>query len=260
MAVAAALGLFEARREVPALGAILYCHSSPDEALASSPACRLQHELKQPAAFPFALGQQGSVGVFTALTVAQAFLEAEPSSRFALIVAADRWLPPLRRSIDGLTVMSDAAGALLLGPPEGRGLDLVDVQVRDLRTAVSASPAELVAAMTDQSIALITDTLRTNRWEASDLRAIVLQGLNAELAARIREHIPAPADVVLIEGGIEHGFLSAADAIAALDRLVSRGFLASSDRVLVWGGSPTGHIACALLQQADSRPLDGVSR
>jgi 3-oxoacyl-[acyl-carrier-protein] synthase III len=63
---------------------------------------------------PFAIGQLQGVSFFLALQVAADIMASDERMHAALIVAAERWLPPFSRQTGTLTALGDGAAAVLV--------------------------------------------------------------------------------------------------------------------------------------------------
>ncbi len=230
---------------------LLLCYSIPDEAVASSTACRLQYELAQPGAFPFALGQQNDVIAFTALAVAQAMLCAERDLSTALLVAVDRWIQPQQRRMGDVTLAGDAAAALLVERSDAPGLRLVEARTHPAKRHASGAGGSAFRWNVDEAAAavllLARELMSDHGWAQGTLGWVVEHNLNAVLASRVRCALAA-VRACTIENGTADGYLSSADPLAGLHRLLGRRGLASGDRVLMWGASVHMEVACALFE------------
>lgn len=91
---------------------VIVCATSFEQDLALSCAGRLNSELGSAGA-PFAIGQLQGASFFVALQVLTDMMACDPHVRCALIVGAERWLPPFPR-LAGTLTLGDGAAAVVV--------------------------------------------------------------------------------------------------------------------------------------------------
>jgi 3-oxoacyl-[acyl-carrier-protein] synthase III len=104
---------------------LIYCHTSLDADVASSPACRLQYELQRKGLTPFAVAQAGGVAPALALELLADCFAAEPV-RHALLLCADQVVAPFERCFFDTFPQGDGAVGLSLAA-EGAGATVLSV-------------------------------------------------------------------------------------------------------------------------------------
>lgn len=239
--------------EEPAADIIIYGHGSVDDEISISPAVRLQHELGVPRAFPFAIAQQQGASFFMGLRVADAFLLGEPDNRRVLIACADRWTPPVPRRCGNFTLMGDGAGAVLVERDAGYGLEILHIANRtvgqwsDPYRLTPESLAGLAGGYADVVEDIIAEALAAAGL--TQVRWVVRQNINRHLAERIARACGvggrgSPCDE--IDVGLDYGYLSSADTIAGVDRLLADPLLRDGDTVLLWGAALGGQFGCCI--------------
>ncbi|MQT99831.1 MULTISPECIES: hypothetical protein [unclassified Pseudomonas] len=97
---------------------IVVTNSALNQRINESVAGRIQHALGLPKALPFAIGQAGTAGVFSALSMIEALVSLGGK---VLLVASDKWLYPFFRAWGDLVVYGDGAAAILLDGDDEAG-------------------------------------------------------------------------------------------------------------------------------------------
>ena len=97
---------------------IVVTNSALNQRINESVAGRIPHALGLPKALPFAIGQAGTAGVFSALSMIEALVSLGGK---VLLVASDKWLYPFFRAWGDLVVYGDGAAAILLDGDDEAG-------------------------------------------------------------------------------------------------------------------------------------------
>ena len=97
---------------------IVVTNAALNQRINESVAGRIQHALGLPKALPFAIGQAGTAGVFSALSMIEALVSLGGK---VLLVASDKWLYPFFRAWGDLVVYGDGAAAILLDGDDEAG-------------------------------------------------------------------------------------------------------------------------------------------
>lgn len=127
---------------------LIHFHMALDQRPSWATACRLQHELKLTSAVPLSIGQKGQNAGFAAVKTAAEALAAEPDTRRALLVGADKFAPPYRSAFAALARLSDGACALLLTRGEGP-LRVLSVGLHDGLAEVFGGSRQLLNRVAD---------------------------------------------------------------------------------------------------------------
>lgn len=97
----------------PSPDMVIYCHSSLDADVASSPACRLQYQLQLKGVTPFSVAQAGAAAPALALELLADCFAAEPLQN-AMLLCADQVVAPFERCFFDTYPCGDSAVALSL--------------------------------------------------------------------------------------------------------------------------------------------------
>ncbi len=238
-------------KENGALDQIIVCATSFEQDLALSCASRLHSELKSKGA-PFALGQLQGVSFFLALQLVSDMMAQVDPIRCALIVSAERWLPPFSRRVGSLTTFGDGAAAVLIRRDVGPGWYVLGIGLRTPSPPIAGAHLSSIDETT--VVEVIEQTCAQARMAPEALDWILPPSINEALARSVsararlsgRMWYPHPNHA---------GFLCTADAPAQLDALL-RSAVASEGRcILLWSAGFQGQAACAILQYRGARDV-----
>lgn len=235
-------------KESPPPDQVIVCATSFEDDLALSCAGRLHSELGS-TGVPFAIGQLQGVSFFLALQVASDMMASDERMRSALIVGAERWLPPFSRQVGTLTALGDGAAAALVRQQAGPGWRVLNVNVHtpDL-------PFRSPDVYVDETVLVevIGQTCMQAGLNPTAINWVVPPRINATLACDVsadarlpvwRMWYPEPGDI---------GYLCAADALAQLHVLLQSVVPTDGQRILLWATGLQGQAACAIVQYCGS--------
>ena len=223
-----------------------------NEGIGDSVVGRMQYELGLQRVTPFALGQNGTLGWYSALMLLDGLLDEGDQ---ALVILSDKWLYPFFRQFGDLVGYGDAAAALLVsrapGARAGRlgrravrrdGIRAVDRRSVGRRARHVARHARAGRRACDPPRA------RPTGLRAGEIDWCVPPGFDPGFAARVADAASIP-----VAARIQHeaaGHLSSAESAAALIRLA--GALDEGERrtVLVWDAALHGAAAAAVVDLA----------
>ena len=225
---------------------IIVCANSFEHDLSLSCASRLHSELGS-TGVPFAIGQLQGVSFFLALQVAADMMASDERMHAALIVAAERWLPPFSRQTGTLTALGDGAAAVLVRRHAGPGWHVRSVMVCTPATAVAIAPHETFVDET-AVVEVIGKTCAQAGLKPAALDWIVPPRINAPLACEVSAQARLPAGRMWYPDPGDIGYLCAADAPAQLDVLLQSVAPADGQRILMWSAGFQGQAACAILE------------
>ncbi|KVQ96060.1 hypothetical protein WK09_00130 [Burkholderia ubonensis] len=232
---------------------LIVASSALNEGISDSVVGRMQYELGLQRVTPFALGQNGTLGWYGALTLLDGLLD---DGEQALVILSDKWLYPFFRQFGDLIGYGDAAAALLVsraGPaPEPAAWGGVRAVALELGPSIADPWAEAPAALRDTLAPVAARAIR-RALESAQVRAnqidwCVPPGFDPGFAARVADAASIP-----LAARIQHeaaGHLSSAESAAALIRLA--GALDDGERrtVLVWDAALHGAAAAAVVDLA----------
>ncbi len=235
-------------KESPPPDQVIVCATSFEDDLALSCAGRLHSELGS-TGVPFAIGQLQGVSFFLALQVASDMMASDERMRSALIVGAERWLPPFSRQVGTLTALGDGAAAALVRQQAGPGWRVLNVNVHtpDL-------PFRSPDVYVDETVLVevIGQTCMQAGLNPTAINWVVPPRINTTLACDVsadarlpvwRMWYPEPGDI---------GYLCAADALAQLHVLLQSVVPTDGQRILLWATGLQGQAACAIVQYCGS--------
>lgn len=230
-------------------GLAIYSAISIDEDLVLSVPCRLIAEAGLRRAHAFALGQNQGADFFQALTLARACFGADPALSDALLVSAEKWLPPFARLAGASACHADGAAALHLQRGAGqRGLHLLGHSVAP-GGGTALDPVALRARQGEQLAATIHALLEQHRLRPSDLAVVLPQGVRAELRNGVASHLGLRA--AQVRAPAAQGYLGAADTpcqLAALLECLTAGDACDGGVALAWGIGFGGSNGAALFR------------
>ncbi|MCA7925616.1 hypothetical protein LGM35_24225 [Burkholderia cenocepacia] len=225
-----------------------------NEGIGDSVVGRMQYELGLQRVTPFALGQNGTLGWYSALMLLDGLLLDEGDQ--ALVILSDKWLYPFFRQFGDLVGYGDAAAALLVsraGPaPEPAAWGGVRSVALEFGPSITDPWADAPAALRDTLAPVAARAIR-RALEQANLRAnqidwCVPPGFDLGFAARVADAASIPVAARIQHDGSGH--LSSAESAAALIRLA--GALDEGERrtVLVWDAALHGAAAAAVVDLA----------
>jgi 3-oxoacyl-[acyl-carrier-protein] synthase III len=235
-------------KEDPVPDQIIVCGTSLEHDLALSCAGRLHSELGS-TGVPFAIGQIHGVSFFLALQVVTDMMISDDRMRTALIVGAERWLPPFSRLAGTLTALGDGAAAVLVRRNAGPGWRVLSVNL--------STPSACVAphdTCIDETVMVevIGQTCEQARLKPAALDWIVPPRINTTLASNVSAKARLPVWRMWYPEPRDIGYLCAADAPAQLHTLLQTVVPAHGQRVLLWSTGCQGQAACAVLEYRGS--------
>ncbi len=225
-----------------------------NEGIGDSVVGRMQYELGLQRVTPFALGQNGTLGWYSALMLLDGLLRDEGDQ--ALVILSDKWLYPFFRQFGDLVGYGDAAAALLVsraGPsPEPAAWGGVRSVALEFGPSIADPWADAPATLRD-TLAPVAARAIHRALDQANLRAnqidwCVPPGFDPGFAARVADAASIPVPARIQHDGSGH--LSSAESAAALIRLA--GALDEGERrtVLVWDAALHGAAAAAVVDLA----------
>ncbi|WP_175731931.1 hypothetical protein [Burkholderia ambifaria] len=224
-----------------------------NEGIGDSVVGRMQYELGLQRVTPFALGQNGTLGWYSALTLLEGLLNEGDQ---ALVILSDKWLYPFFRQFGDLVGYGDAAAALLVscaGPaPEPAAWGGVRAVAVEFGPSIPDPWADAPAALRDTLAPVAARAIRRALDMAglrtADIDWCVPPGFDPGFAARVADAASIP-----LAARVQHeasGHLSSAESAAALIRLA--GALDEGERrtVLVWDAALHGAAGAAVVDLA----------
>jgi 3-oxoacyl-[acyl-carrier-protein] synthase-3 len=225
---------------------IIVCATSFEHDLALSCAGRLHSELGS-TGVPFAIGQLQGVSFFLALQVAADMVASDDHMHTALIVAAERWLPPFSRQNGSLTALGDGAAAVLVRRRAGPGWHVRSVTIYTPPNAASIPPH---GTFVDEAavVEAIGKTCTQAGLKPAALDWIVPPRINVSLACKVSAQARLPAGRMWYPDPWDSEYLCAADAPARLDMLLHSVAPSHGQCILLWSAGFQGQAACAILE------------
>ncbi|ABI91681.1 hypothetical protein CH72_6623 [Burkholderia ambifaria AMMD] len=221
-----------------------------NEGIGDSVVGRMQYELGLQRVTPFALGQNGTLGWYSALTLLEGLLNEGDQ---ALVILSDKWLYPFFRQFGDLVGYGDAAAALLVscaGPaPEPAAWGGVRAVAVEFGPSIADPWADAPGALRDTLAPVAARAIRRALDMAglrtTDIDWCVPPGFDPGFAARVADAASIP-----LAARVQHeasGHLSSAESAAALIRLA--GALDEGERrtVLVWDAALHGAAGAAVV-------------
>jgi 3-oxoacyl-[acyl-carrier-protein] synthase III len=256
LALAVARSVFDALGETQraSIDAIIYCHSSIDEAWTGSPAGRLSFELGMPRVLSFAVSQVHNCAFFTGLQIAQALLDGPEALRAVLIVAADKWLYPYVRSFGPLACFGDGAGALYIHRDSDPGFELLHVELsasRERSSVFTAAASFEPGLFAKRVVDVIAAALKHAGITPAQVDLVIPQNYDVSLIRLIQDRAGLHPERVYLDGHRRHGHLSSADTIANFVGATAAG-VHGGEILLLWGLGLNGEAACCLLRASGS--------
>lgn len=223
---------------------VIVCATGFEHDLALSCANRLHSELGATGA-PFAIGQLQGASFFLALQVVSDMMASDDRMRTALIVAAERWLPPFSRLAGSLAALGDGAAAVVIRRDAKPGWQVLAVNVRTPRF-----PFVRPDMCVDETVVVevIGQTCVQSALKHGAIDWIMPPRIDANLADRITAQAGLSAAQMWYPDEDETGYLCAADAPARLDALLQGIVASEGQRILLWSVGLQGQAACAILE------------
>ncbi|MFM0758306.1 3-oxoacyl-[acyl-carrier-protein] synthase III C-terminal domain-containing protein [Paraburkholderia strydomiana] len=232
----------------PTLDQVIVCATSFEDDLALSCAGRLHSELGS-TGVPFAIGQLQGASSFLALQVVSDMMASDERMRSALIVGAERWLPPFPRQVGTLTALGDGAAAALVRRRAGPGWRVLNVNVRT--PCLPFAPPDMGVDATI-AVEVIRQTCVQAGLQPGEIDWIVPPRINTTLACDVAAQARLPVWRIWYPEPRDIGYLCAADALAQLHLLLQSVVVANGQRILLWATGFQGQAACAILQYCGS--------
>lgn len=231
------------------LDQVVVCATSFEQDLSLSCAGRLHGELGAKGV-PFAIGQLQGAAFFLALQIVSDMMASDNGISSALIVGAERWLPPFSRLVGSLTVLGDGAAAALVRRHACPAWDVLAVYVRTPSTTAARHAISIDERIV---VELIGQTCTRAGLTPNSIDWIVPPRIDAALAGRISAQARLSGRMWYPEHD-DIGYLCSADAPAQLDALLQSTVPSDGQRILLWSAGLQGQAACAILQYRASRP------
>ncbi|KML53599.1 hypothetical protein VL15_23775 [Burkholderia cepacia] len=224
-----------------------------NEGIGDSVVGRMQYELGLQRVTPFALGQNGTLGWYSALMLLDGLLDEGDQ---ALVILSDKWLYPFFRQFGDLVGYGDAAAALLVsraGPtPEPAvwgGVRSVAVEYGpSIADPWADAPAALRDTLAPVAARAIRRALDGAKLRAGQIDWCVPPGFDPGFAARVADAASIPLGARIQHDGSGH--LSSAESAAALIRLAGALDEGEHRTVLVWDTALHGAAAAAVVDLA----------
>ncbi|WP_237181892.1 3-oxoacyl-[acyl-carrier-protein] synthase III C-terminal domain-containing protein [Paraburkholderia tropica] len=229
---------------------VIVCATSLEQDYALSCAGRLHSELGS-TGVPFAIGQLQGVSFFLALQMVSDMMARDNHVSCALIVAAERWLPPfsrLARSV--ITALGDGAAAVLVTAHTHPAWDVLSVNVR---TPPVPIPPYDIGIDEGFVVEVIAQTCMQAGVTPGAIDWVVPPRIDATLARRINVQARLSGQTWYPD---QHdcGYLCAADAPAQLDALLHATIPAQGQLILLWSAGFQRQAGCAILRYRGSQP------
>ncbi|MFM0738650.1 hypothetical protein PQQ51_15525 [Paraburkholderia xenovorans] len=248
---------------------VVIASSSLNEKIGDSVVGRVQYELGLNHSVPFALGQNGTLGWYSALLLLDGMLGPDDQ---ALVVLSDKWLYPFFRQFGDLVGFGDAAAALLVSrAPDPDRVDAtcwgtVSSVVMEFGDAIRDPWGESPEAVRDALAPLAARTLHRALDAAGRaperIDWCVPAGFDASFASRVADCAAIP-----VGARVQHettGHWSSADSAASMIRLAASLEAGETRVALVWDAALHGAAAAAVLELrggfATAEQLDGETR
>lgn len=235
-----------------AVGAVIYCHATPDERTSDSTAGRLQFELGLQHANAFSVSQAHNTSLMIALDIAAGIIEGPESADAVLVVAADKLLfgrPPHPAQ---QMVWGDVAAAAVLTRDASSGWRIVNVVPSHFATPLHAHqhwPAADEQAFARYGAQVIQSCLADAELTPSQLAAVITTSPNAEFVRQVHDEaglhdVNATTGVRKVKG-LRATHASCADFLVRLSQLEST--VAAGQPILAWCQGHNGEFACAVM-------------
>ena len=229
---------------------VIVCATSFEHDLALSCAGRLHSELGS-TGVPFAIGQLQGVSFFVALQVVADMMAGDDHVRCALIVGAERWLPPFTRLAGSLTALGDGAAAVLVRRHAHPAWDVLSVNV----FTPSATVAPHDTCIDEMAVVeIVGQTCTQAGLTPGAIDWIVPPRIDVTLARRVSAQAQLSAGQLWYPDPGDIGYLCSADAPAQLDALLQSVVPSEGQRILLWSAGFQGQAACAILEYRGSQP------
>ncbi|KVE25772.1 hypothetical protein WS67_17920 [Burkholderia singularis] len=228
---------------------VLVASCALNETIGDSVVGRMQYELGLQRVMPLALGQNGTLGWYSALTLLDGMLGPDDQ---ALVIVSDKWLYPFFRQFGDLVGYGDAAAAMLVNraghAPDGaawgglRGVALAFGE--SIAEPWAAEPGALRDTLAPIAARAIQHALDAAALRADQIDWCVPPGFDPEFTACVANAASLPLGCRM-----QHdlaGHLSSADSAAALIRLASALDEGERRTVLVWDAALHGAAAAAV--------------
>ncbi len=246
----------QSKKEEDAKGrysAIIYTHATPEEDPNLTPAFRIQTAVDDDLSLPFSVSGSCAASFVSAVQVAETLLQSGNDDRPVLIVAADRFLPPVHSRIGSFTLFSDAASAIeVSSQPVSDGLRILgtmnrpsdagafdwnaDVRLEDVEEAIASTTADLVQAL-----------LQDHGCELRDIAAVTPQIISETLHRRIFQKLPELKVCRDLATFAPKGNFATSSIPIALSAVKSS--LKTGDLVLGWCSGMDGTVAIMLAEK-----------
>jgi hypothetical protein len=217
------------------VGALIYCHATPDERTTDSTAGHLQFTLGLPRALPFSVSQAHNTALLIALDLAAGLIEGPESAPSVLVVAADKLLfgPPPHPARQ--MVWGDVAAAAMLCAHARSGWRIEQVLLRHWSTAVDA---------VDCGAALLHQCLADAGLTPDRLAAVITPAPGTAFVRRLHAAAGLPAPHTAASGA-RASHASCADLLVHLAALEAA--TPAGRPVLAWCHGHNGEFACAVM-------------
>ncbi|CAB3786427.1 3-oxoacyl-[acyl-carrier-protein] synthase III C-terminal domain-containing protein [Paraburkholderia fynbosensis] len=229
---------------------VIVCATSFEQDLALSCAGRLHSELGS-TGVPFAIGQLQGVSFFLALKMVADMMASDDHTCCALIVGAERWLPPFSRLAGSLTALGDGAAAVVIRRHAGPGWRVLSVNV--CTPSVPVAPPDMCI---DETVVvdIIGKTCRQAGLKPTAIDWIVPPRISATLACNVTAQARLPAWRMWYPDPGDIGYLCAADAPAQLHMLLQSVAPSDGQRILLWSAGFQGQATCAIFEYRVRQP------
>ena len=209
---------------------LIVCATSFEDDLALSCAGRLHSELGS-TGVPFAIGQLQGVSFFLALQMVSDMMASDERMRSALIVGAERWLPPFSRQVGALTALGDGAAAALVTRQVGPGWRVLTVNVD-----TPGLPFSFLDVCVDETVLVevIGRTCTQAGLNPAEINWVVPPRINTTLACDVSADAGLPVWRMWYPEPRDIGYLCAADALAQLHVLLRSVAPTDGQRILLW--------------------------
>lgn len=235
--------------DADAVGAVVYCHVSPDARLAESTVGRIQHELALDQSFGFSVSQAHNTAALLGIDIAIGLIDGPESLRNVLLVASDTLLygtPPHRSD---RMVWGDAAAAAMLSRDDEAGWRVLSNRsgrfALEWRDGLQWNAEDLSRASFLHA-ELILEALQQAGLDAGQVDVVVTDCTDAQMVERTHllagiadRHVEAGA-------GVRAHFSSCADTLVRLSTLA--GAVAPGAHVLAWSHGSNGEFCCLVLE------------
>lgn len=230
--------------------AIIYAHTTPEEHPNLTPSFLIQTTTKSDQSLPFSVSGSDSASFISALQVAETVFAMNNDARPALMLTADRFLPPIHTRIGDFTLFSDAACAIVLDrTPVTDGYRVLGTQINPLLAGQFDWAGAVDLATAENTFSeIIAETastlLQAHSIAPNDIAVVVPQYVNPRLTRGVLNRLPGLPEPSSTD--VPHGNFATSAIPIALKHALSEG--ATGALVLGWCMGLDGTVGASLFE------------